>query len=74
MQSRRQFISATGAGLVAAGIGGLPTPALAAPAQRRKGHLVRVSAEGMVSKGRPVPEVTARRNGAGTLAMGRDKN
>ena len=56
MQNRRQFITTTGAGIVAVGVAGQIVPAEAAVAE--KGRIVQIETAEMLKRGRPIPEVT----------------
>jgi uncharacterized protein (DUF362 family) len=56
MQNRRQFITTTGAGVVAVGIAGRIVPAEAAVAE--KGRIVQIETAEMLKRGRPIPAVT----------------
>jgi uncharacterized protein (DUF362 family) len=60
MQSRRQFITTTGASLVAAGVGGRILPSEAHAASAEEGRIIHVTVDKMIKRGRPIPEVTKR--------------
>jgi uncharacterized protein (DUF362 family) len=57
MQTRREFITTTGAGVVAATMAGPLISAEAEAAALRHGEIVRVSTKEMIKRGRPIPEV-----------------
>lgn len=58
MQSRRQFIATTGASVVAGGLVGY-APQVEASG-KRPGEIIRVTADGMLKRGRPIQVVTSK--------------